>query len=192
MLIYVSGWHQDGSTNLEAGCAFTFGDIQDREASCHEGISFRLENRGPYGEYGPINGHRATLRAVVGALQFRNWSDDEFSELVIATDSKWLTDNSEGDVWKRWQERKLECWEGRDKTFFWEKNEHLPHRDLWQLLAFEVDWHAEHNLKVKLWKTTENGAHMATVKAAKQAASFAEVEHFTAYRGRLPVGDIIN
>jgi len=79
-----------------AGWAFTYrpSAYSSTGQLTYAGTVFtRLENEGPDGRVHHLGTGRAELRAVVGALQFRDWATDcnsAWRSIVIATDSKYV------------------------------------------------------------------------------------------------------
>ncbi|KAI0102156.1 ribonuclease H-like domain-containing protein [Nemania sp. FL0031] len=66
----------------EASCGFMFNSLpEDR-------VVFRLEAKGPDGKHHPVTSLRARLRAVIGALKFRDWSREGWSRIVVITSDK--------------------------------------------------------------------------------------------------------
>ena len=86
ILIYTDGaCLGNGLANPAAGCGF----IINPQHKVH----FRLENRGPTGEFHTQTSNRAELRAVIAALEYRHWQGDNMgscSRIVIATDSEYV------------------------------------------------------------------------------------------------------
>ncbi|KAJ0135397.1 putative Signal recognition particle protein like protein [Fusarium oxysporum f. sp. albedinis] len=46
--------------------------------------------QGPLGDFGNPTNNRAELRAIIGALRYRNWASEGFTTLVLATDSEYV------------------------------------------------------------------------------------------------------
>jgi ribonuclease HI len=96
ILIYTDGSCLDnGQSNPRGGCAFVYRPSAYTQTGSltHRGIiPFRLETKGPTGYSYKQTSNRAELRAVIAALQFRDWSMDcnrSWRSLVIATDSEY-------------------------------------------------------------------------------------------------------
>ncbi|KAJ8117203.1 hypothetical protein OPT61_g1531 [Boeremia exigua] len=117
-LIYTDGaCSRNGNKASRGGCTFVYRPKTSRSAvppktpsghpisylNLHKlGASkFQLEIRGPAGEAAPQTSNCAELRAVIAALGFRLWNNEECQRLVIATDSSYVVDGSTSWVKKR-------------------------------------------------------------------------------------------
>ncbi|CAK1364511.1 unnamed protein product [Cercospora beticola] len=93
MLIYVDGSCLDQNSKEDvktrrAGCGWVFKPVSSSAGVREEAM--RLELEGPSGqEYVPTN-NRAELRAVIGALQYREWNGEGWRNVVIALDSEYV------------------------------------------------------------------------------------------------------
>ncbi|KAI8402352.1 hypothetical protein FOFC_17661 [Fusarium oxysporum] len=77
----------NGQVEPKAGWTSVFGPLeQNTNASVNE----RLEHQGPLGGFGNPTNNRAELRAIIGALRYRNWASEGFTTLVLATDSEYV------------------------------------------------------------------------------------------------------
>lgn len=103
ILIFTDGaCLNNGQPNPKAGWTFVHGphkasDLTDFPARV---VSGRLGKKGPYGdEYGQTS-NRAELRAVIKALNFRDWPGEyfiwgkNFKTIVIATDSEYVVEGA--------------------------------------------------------------------------------------------------
>ena len=91
----------NGQEGAQGGCAFVTHCSDSRPTPWHPPkgayfmhgmFFFRLEDVGPTGKTWRPTSNRAELRAVIAALQFRDWSMDcnrSWRSLVIATDSEY-------------------------------------------------------------------------------------------------------
>ncbi|RBR12924.1 uncharacterized protein FIESC28_08415 [Fusarium coffeatum] len=74
LLIYTSGTcFGKGLAELKGGWAFIFGP---QEPNTTSGVRERLEYEGPLGNLVHPESNRAELRAIIGALQYRNWASE--------------------------------------------------------------------------------------------------------------------
>ncbi|KAI5307366.1 hypothetical protein KEM56_006036, partial [Ascosphaera pollenicola] len=141
-VIYTSGvlYHRDAGTEPESEwgeCAFAFGP--DPQPSGPSDFKFRLEDRGPDGSLtAVITRERAALRAIIAALGYRHWNNENASQLIIGTDTSDVIENaiSYHNIWMR-----------RESLAHYEDN------DLWTLLFQEIDRYYLHNTSVYLWNT---------------------------------------
>ncbi|KAK6221387.1 hypothetical protein LQW54_001488 [Pestalotiopsis sp. IQ-011] len=99
----------------------------------------RLESKGPFGNLAPQTSNRAELRAVVAAVRTRHWRIGRYKGLVIATDSKYVTEGA-----TKW----AKSWIRNDwKTT---AGEPVINKDLWQLFLGEVENMAQEGLVVQI------------------------------------------
>ncbi|CZR46792.1 uncharacterized protein FPRO_12243 [Fusarium proliferatum ET1] len=88
LLIYTDGaCLGNGQVEPKGGWAFVFGP---QELNTTASINERLENQGPLGDYANPTSNRAELRAIIGALRYKNWASEGFTTLVLATDSEYV------------------------------------------------------------------------------------------------------
>ena len=169
MMIYTDGaCLNNGKTDPPpaAGCAFVF---RPDDTGIQE---FRLEEHGPTGVAAPQTSNRAELRAVIGALQFRQWGGEGWRELVIATDSEYVVKGATEWV-KKWNENGWKTSQGTP----------VKNRDLWDLFFAEVKRLREtQGLRVLFWRIPRK-ANEITDKAAKNAATGPSVENFRKHFG---------
>ncbi|KAJ5975133.1 hypothetical protein N7481_008840 [Penicillium waksmanii] len=161
-LIYIAGvCPGNGQTNPKAGCAYVFAPVLKRIVRPYAYVSFRLENKGPTGEYHSQTKERADLRAVIGALRFRCWKGMEnCSSLVIATDSTYVVEG-------------ITSWviDWLNNGWTTQANTPVKNQDLWKYLLMELEncWLAS-GMRVQLW-------HISTVdnwvanRVAKEAVN---------------------
>ncbi|EKD15627.1 uncharacterized protein L3040_006024 [Drepanopeziza brunnea f. sp. 'multigermtubi'] len=157
ILIYTDGACLDNKkTGSMAGCAFV---IRPGEPLSYGRVAFRLENMGPHGTVEAQTRKRAELRAVIGALQFHPWHGEEWSQIVIATDSHYAVNAA-----TQW----VSSWERNGwKT---SKKQPVQNRDLWELFLREIKGLAEKGVKVLFWhipKDSNDEAHAGAVQGAK-------------------------
>ena len=127
MLLYTDGaCSNNGQFSATAGCAFVY--RPSSFAPPNDGtVSFPLEIQGPSGVTYPPTSNRAELRAVIAALQFRSWTSEGWTELVIATDSEYVVLGA--TQWVRgWLQN---GWLTNKKT-------PVKNRDLWELLLQRI------------------------------------------------------
>jgi ribonuclease HI len=152
-----------------AGCAFVF-----RPDEPDGTVKFRLEEEGPTGNTATQTSNRAELRAVIAALQYREWGGEGWHELVIATDSEYVAFGATEWVvgWLR------NGWKTSQR--FAVKN-----RDLWELLLTRVQQLARgQQLQVLFWRIPRNLNQRADA-AAKNAATEPNTVKFVQISGIL-------
>lgn len=152
ILFYTDGGcSRNGQSNPQGGCAFVFRPsayTEDGELSFAGTIGFALEAQGPTGLAIKHTSNRAELRAVIGALQFRDWSSDcnaGWRSIVVATDSEYVAKGATdwAKVWEvdRWTKIDLDS-----QTRVAVKNQ-----DLWKLLLREVRILHGKGVNVSFW-----------------------------------------
>ncbi|KAJ5951182.1 uncharacterized protein N7479_009595 [Penicillium vulpinum] len=135
-LIYTDGSCKDnGRMNARAGCSFVFNDSASGYAR------FALEYKGPTGQQHTLTVDRAQVRAVIAALQYRDWAADGCSRLIIASDSEYLVDGITKSIWE-WL-----SW-----SWVTTAGEPVRNRDLWECLLGEVEMWEEKGIRVQFWR----------------------------------------
>jgi ribonuclease HI len=180
ILIFTDGYSLDNGRNAPTGWAFTYRQtaFDQHGKRTHGGtISCRLENKGPMGQDHNKSKPRAALRAVIGALQFRDWSKDcnrAWRSVVIATSSQYVAKGTTGwlvdwelDGWKHFSGTSREWAEIGDL-------------DLWRLLLEEVRKLQVEGVNVSVWHIPREW-NARTEHFAKLGAEKAEVSEFTIY-----------
>lgn len=158
-------------------------------------IALPLERHGPTGERADHTSNRAKLRAVIGALQFREWGGEGWRRVVVLTDleyvvwgaTRWLP----RWVARRW--RKPPRGNGRSRVY--------GNRDLWEVLQGRVEELRAGGCEVAFWLVSgggevqagrpeggrEEGGMMVQVKEAARRAARGlegrEPERFTEVYG---------
>jgi ribonuclease HI len=187
MLIYTDGaCLSNGQANPRAGYSFVYRP----SAYTQTGILIRagticqrLERRGPTGEPYTQTSNRAELRAVIAALQFKDWSTDcngRWESLVIATDSEYVAVGVT---------QRIHIWEDNDWTTFnrftnqWRD---IKNQDLWILLLNLVRELQGEGVEVLFWRIRRVWNGRAD-EFAKRAAGYPEKQHFTVLQPASPV-----
>ncbi|KAJ6032066.1 ribonuclease H-like protein [Penicillium herquei] len=154
ILIYTDGVRVDNQgQDPRFGCSFVYkddarvaralGETNFIDADYRNYVSFALEKAGPLGEVHVPSEPRAKLRAVIAALQFRDWSSEGFNKLVIATDSDYVV---EGIT------TRVHAWAQQD----WVTSDGylVDSYDLWDCLLQEIELACNQNtggLEVEFW-----------------------------------------
>ncbi|KAI1198644.1 ribonuclease H-like protein [Nemania serpens] len=152
ILIYTDGaCFNNGQDGAKGAWSFYFGP--EPEARTCAG---RLENKGPFGDTAEQTSNRAELRAVLAALRARQWSDDGYRTVVIATDSEYVALGVTEWVRK---------WVGNG----WRtaKGKNVANRDLWELLLGEAERYQECGLAIQFWRIDRSLNRVADAAAAK-------------------------
>lgn len=126
LLIYTDGaCLGNGQVEPKGGWAFVFGP---QELNTTASINERLENQGPLGDYANPTSNRAELRAIIGALRYKNWASEGFTTLVLATDSEYVVKGA-----TEW----IRAWLRRG----WRKSDGavVSNVDMWQVFLGEVE-----------------------------------------------------
>ncbi|KAI8623629.1 ribonuclease H-like protein [Xylariaceae sp. FL1651] len=161
ILIFTDGaCLNNGQPNPKAGWAIVDGP---GFAGQPHFASSRLENVGPFGDRSFQSSNRAELRAVIAALRLRHWVGEGFKDIVIATDSEYVTTGS--TTWaKTWVQNN---WKTSSKT-------DVKNKDLWEMLLGEVErWH-DAGLSIQFWRIPRDWNKVSDA-AAKKAAEGVEV-----------------
>lgn len=133
-------------------------------------IGFPLEQMGPGGEVHLASSNRAKLRAVIAALEFREWQEEGWRRIVVATDLEYVVFGA-----TRW----LATWvKRRWKT---RKARQVANRDLWEELHGVIDRLACLGTEVSFWLNTSRGLvkeASAVMRDTKDVAREAAILHF--------------
>ena len=171
ILIYTDGaCLNNGQANPTGGWAFVYRPASSLAPRSYGTLSRRLENTGPTGAPAAQTSNRAELRAVIGALQFRQWAG-EAERLVIATDSSYAVNGA--TEWAR-------GWE----TNGWRtaKGQPVANRDLWELLLKNIRELWSSGVDILFWRI-DRSLNVEADRAAKDAASQTDVPVFMKYMG---------
>lgn len=181
ILIYTDGaCLRNGQSNPQAGFAFVYRPSAYSESGelTHPGtIFFRLEIEGPTGQVYKQTSNRAELRAVIAALQFRDWSTDcnrAWRSIVIATDSEYVAQGA--TEWVRGWE--VQNWKAADRV------SDVKNQDLWKLLLSEIRKLQANGVNVSFWRIPREW----NVRADRNAKSGAEREEVVKFGRLLPDG----
>lgn len=162
MLIYCDGaCPNNGRAGQPAsgGCGFVYGP--------DDTIKFRLEDKGPTGVPHTPTSNRAELRAVIGALRYREWGDGGYKSVVIATDSEYVVKGATE-------------WAGIWLQNGWLNSSGQPvvNQDLWKLFLHLVQRYLiRRGVRVLFWHIPRTLNQRADA-AAKEAATKAPVLEF--------------
>jgi ribonuclease HI len=186
ILLYTDGsCLGNGQDHPRAGCAVVHRPtvFSQTGSLAYEGsVGFRLENQGPAGEIYKQTSNRAELRAVIGALQFRDWSIDcnrSWRSIVIATDSEYVAINATERI-QRWEAAgwRLASKHGNPAA--------VMNQDLWKLFLKEVRQLQGDGVNVAFWRIPRDWNRTAD-EIAKVVATKREVLRF---RVPVPTGPI--
>ncbi|KAI1151401.1 ribonuclease H-like protein [Nemania diffusa] len=162
ILIYTDGaCVNNGQDGAKAAWAFHFGPEPDART-----CSGRLENKGPFGDDCAQTSNRAELRAALAALRARQWSDDGYRTVVIASDSEYLVKGASEWV-RKWTDNHWKTSGGKN----------VANRDLWEMLLGEAERYEEENLAIEFWRIERN-MNEITDAAAKKATLKTDHESF--------------
>ncbi|KAI1275489.1 hypothetical protein F5Y07DRAFT_170201 [Xylaria sp. FL0933] len=133
-------------------------------------VGFPLEQSGPGGEYHVASSNRAKLRAVIAGLEFREWQEEGWKRIVIATDLEYVVFGA-----TRW----LASWvKRRWKT---RKARQVANRDLWEELHGVIHQLARLGTEVSFWLIPARGTikHSSSlIQETKDIAREAATAHF--------------
>ncbi|KAI0425904.1 hypothetical protein F5Y09DRAFT_85286 [Xylaria sp. FL1042] len=135
-------------------------------------VGFPLEQSGPGGEYHVASSNRAKLRAVIAGLEFREWQEEGWKRIVIATDLEYVVFGA-----TRW----LASWAKRRwKT---RKARQVANRDLWEELHGIIHKLACQGTEVSFWLIPARDMikHSSSlIQETKDVAREAATTHFDA------------
>ncbi|KAI0514960.1 hypothetical protein F5B22DRAFT_210804 [Xylaria bambusicola] len=135
-------------------------------------VGFPLEQSGPGGEQHVATSNRAKLRAVIAGLEFREWQQEGWKRIVIATDLEYVVLGA--TTWlAKWVKRR---WKNR-------KARQVANRDLWEELHGIIDRLARLGTEVSFWLIPARGMikhSSGLVQETKEVARAAATVHFDA------------
>ncbi|KAE9381188.1 ribonuclease H-like protein [Stipitochalara longipes BDJ] len=178
ILIYTDGsCLSNGQANPQGGCAFVYrpSAYSQQGVLTHGGtLNFRLETQGPSGMVYKQTSNRAELRAVIGALQFCDWSMDcnrSWRSLVIATDSEYVAVNATDRI-QRWElaDWMLASQQGKRPA-------PVMNQDLWRLLLDLIRQLHRKGVNIAFWRIPRSWNERAD-RFAKEGAQGGEVQNF--------------
>ncbi|RYP04653.1 hypothetical protein DL764_004315 [Monosporascus ibericus] len=132
-------------------------------------VGFRLERSGPGGEPYEPTSNRAKLRAVIAALEFREWHAEGWRRVVLATDLEYVVFGA--TQWlPRWVRRRWRTQRTHKK---------VANRDLWEELNGIVESLRARGTEVSFWLIPPASAvkqDSTLVRETKRAAREAAVQ----------------
>ena len=173
LLIYTDGsCLNNGQAYPAAGWGFVFRNPEAGRP--HLGrVSGRLEDYGPSDEAHPETNNRAELRAVIAALQFREWFGEGWSRLVIATDSEYVVRGA--TEWVR-------IWTSND--WMTSNGTAVRNRDLWEELLREAIRYHRSGMEIQFWRIPRSWNQEAD-RAARVGAAQERCQRFARVMGLL-------
>jgi len=125
-----------------------------------------LEHKGPDGEVRLRTPHRAALRAVIAALEFRAWECDGWEHIVIATDSIDVVSGATSH---------MRAW-ATNKRYSVHGGAPVKNRDLWQRLSDLMGKFAWGGCEVSFWLIagTRNAEAMRAARFAGRHGTVVE------------------
>ncbi|KAF8859436.1 ribonuclease H-like protein [Acephala macrosclerotiorum] len=167
ILVYTDGaCSRNGQNNPQAGCCFVHRPSAFSQGGqiTHSGtICFPLGDMGPTGQVYKHTSNRAELRAVIAALQFRDWTTDcnrSWRSVVVATDSEYVAVNATERV-QQWENKGWIAADGASP---------VKNQDLWKLLLSEIRKLQQGGVSVSFWRIPREWNERAD-KYAKQGAT---------------------
>ena len=148
-----------------SGSAFSF---QGGQHDANGTVGFRLEDMGPGGERSDSTSNRAKLRAVIAALEFREWHEEGWRRVMVATDLEYVVFGATRWL-PMWVRRRWKIRRSRKK---------VANRDLWEELNGIIDSLRARGTEVSFWLVPPRAAMrepslliQETKSAAREAAA---------------------
>ena len=176
ILIYTSASCINQHTSQDArsaasSCMFKPSGLHASEA---RSMALRLERRGPTGQGYPQESNRAHLRAAIAALQCRQWREEGWSAITIASDSEYLVEGITNWI-EIWQQN---GWLTSRETGNEYDGGAVANKDLWELLLWEVMELSHVGLEVRFWLIMHDLNLEAHAEARMAAEMLKEEEYF--------------
>ena len=134
----------EGARRAASSCVFKPTGLHPSET---RSIALRLERRGPTGQSHPQESNRAHLRAAIAALQCRQWREEGWGTVVVASDSEYMVEGITNWI-EIWQENGWCTSRETGQSF---EGDAVANQDLWEMLLREVLELSERGLEVKFW-----------------------------------------
>jgi ribonuclease HI len=160
-----------GDRRAASSCVFKPTGLHPSE---DRSMALCLERRGPTGQMHPQESNRAHIRAAIAALQCREWREEGWSSVVIASDSEYLVEGITNWV-EIWQET---GWRTSRDTGNSREGNAVANQDLWELLLQEVSEASARGLEVKFWLIVHALNKEAQAEARLAAEMLKEEESF--------------
>lgn len=172
ILIYTAGASvREGVKEGEAAAGFAFVVCPPSLVDINSPgivISERLEQHGPFDDDGVARPQTqtascASIRAVIGALQYRKWPEEVagYNKIIIATHDENLVDG----IVHRVEKWKADGW--ITKAWKTRPGKPLKNSDMWEMLATGLEMYKERGVTVEFWKIEKAQNSLAAEEAKK-------------------------
>ncbi|KAK0538551.1 hypothetical protein OC834_000395 [Tilletia horrida] len=109
---------------------------------------------------------RAALRAALAALEYADWYEEGFDQVVVGVAHDWLVRGISSDIWQ-WKQDDWVITSGAGAELGVAPGERVPDRDLWELLDERVRALEVIDCNVRFWRVSK-----ADLETAKELAIF--------------------
>jgi ribonuclease HI len=164
-----------GDRRAASSCIFKPTGLHPSE---RRSVALRVEHRGPTGQIHPQEINRAHIRAAILALQCRDWREEGWSSVVIASVSQYLVEGITNWV-EIWQEN---GWRTSRDTGDNREGDAVANQDLWETLLQELSELSARGLEVKFWPIIHGLNKEAQAEATRAAKTLEGEESFRRYR----------
>jgi ribonuclease HI len=168
-------WHDaHGDRRAASSCIFKPTGLHPSES---RSVAVRVERRGPTGQINHQESNRAHIRAAILALQCREWHEEWWSSVVIASSSEYLVEGI-----TKW----VEIWQGNGwrtskDTGDNREGDAVANQDLWETLLHEISELSSRGLDVKSWLIIHGLNKEAQKEATHAAKTLKDEESFSRY-----------
>ncbi|KAL9934771.1 hypothetical protein V8E36_006546 [Tilletia maclaganii] len=107
---------------------------------------------------------RAALRAAIAALEYADWYEEGFDQIVVGVAHDWLVRGICSDIWA-WQQTGWVVSSAAGADLGVDPGERVPDRDLWELLDEVVRAYEKIDCNVRFWRVNK-----ADLDVAKELA----------------------
>jgi ribonuclease HI len=163
-----------GDRRAASSCIFKPTGLNPSES---RSVALRVERRGPTGQIHPQESNRAHIRAAILALQCRQWREEGWSNVVIASHSEYLIEGITNWV-EIWQEN---GWRTSEDTGDSREGDAVANQDLWETLLQEISELSARGLEVKFWLIVHGLNKEARKEATFAAKTLKDEESFCRY-----------
>ncbi|KAK0569994.1 hypothetical protein OC861_000300 [Tilletia horrida] len=118
----------------------------------------------------PITTKRALLRSALAALEYEDWYEEGFHQIVIGVAHDWLVKGISSDIWRWRQDDWVVSSIETAAALGVDPGARVPDRDLWEMLDDAVKRFEKLDCNVRFWRVNRNDLDVAKELAINGAS----------------------
>ncbi|KAK0556778.1 hypothetical protein OC846_000967 [Tilletia horrida] len=118
----------------------------------------------------PITTKRAVLRSALAALEYEDWYEEGFHQIVIGVAHDWLVKGISSDIWRWRQDDWVVSSIETAAALGVDPGARVPDRDLWEMLDDAVKRFEKLDCNVRFWRVNRNDLDVAKELAINGAS----------------------